>query len=848
MKQLLIANERVILDDSQYFPFTHELSDLENINILKMPSSKTVTIPRCPQNDRIFGYIGEITRINLGTEDNQVGVLFNQTKKCEYILLDDSEQLSKGLVLIDNITENYYEITLYDYLIKKLEELEGDEESQEYYLSNCPIIGNNGSETNIASSALTVKGLTQSSLYGMTPTFNIKESDELDNNTLMCRLYDGTNNVAGISNLPTELNSLQLRTYKNWEVDWAMSIKNVMKSINAKYADTITYDSSLDDLFNKVHILADKPTTNDVAVESFISSDYIIANPEEVKLAGLTTKLKDKTTLEYICTDGGHKYLQLYYKFEFTSINKNSNYISTIYDSINGVTYYDASTPDGTIVSKIILKISLKSQSGLRTAPTYIQIDVIKGVNFTYTVDENGYLQTGAVEGVCILDTDFYPKFISAPCEYTDLIMELCYSNSYHNFGFVVPGSETTTYQLFSDGYVSRIDLLSDDTHISSLLETNLEFRTGDVVNGYNLYPKVSIKDFIIEVVKFFNLNLEVKDDKLHINRKVYYLDEDNDLLITSIDGMEVNNISFNKLRLVNSLPKSDILDSYKSKYKKTYGCQIVNTGYSIKNNVKEITSNVAIPMLLRDFNSYGYDRFLSRFNGGYSKFNHGVVTDLTGKLTFGYLNYVEDVMYVTDDNRFEGKMIYDGVDVAPPTFNYGGFCEAIPFPPTEVNFTHTNMAITCDTRLDEWDPNRFTYNGVYDSGTVLYGGAKLKGYYTFSPYRFTDGIVTSSLEFGKSEVSYCRLDDTTYPETSTLYHKFHRNMITDKYNSNTHILSVRAYVDKPLDVNKIYNYKNSFYIISSIVEYDPTQPGIYELKLMRVNNPNNYINNLVNV
>ena len=278
MKQLLIANERVILDDSQYFPFTHELSDLENVNVLKMPSSKTVTIPRCPQNDRIFGYIGEITRINLGTEDNQVGVLFNQTKKCEYILLDDSEQLSKGLVLIDNITEDYYEVTLYDYLIKKLEELEGDEESQEYYLSNCPIITNNGSELNIALNSNTVVGLNESSLYGMTPTFNIKESDELDDNTIMCSLYDGTNTVIGISNLPTELNSLQLRTFKNWEVDWAISLNNVVKSINAKYANTLTVDSSLIDLFNKVHILADAPTTNDVAVESFISSDYINNN------------------------------------------------------------------------------------------------------------------------------------------------------------------------------------------------------------------------------------------------------------------------------------------------------------------------------------------------------------------------------------------------------------------------------------------------------------------------------------------------------------------------------------------------------------------------------------------
>lgn len=812
-----------------------------------MPSSKTITIPRCPQNDRIFGYIGEITRINLGAEDNQVGVLFNQTKKCEYILLDDSEQLSKGLVLIDNITEDYYEVTLYDYLIKKLEELEGDEESQEYYLSNCPIIGNNGSETSITSNALTVRGLTQSPLYGMTPTFNIKDSDELEDNTLRCSLYDGSKRVTGIAKLPADLNSLQLRTYKNWEVDWAISIKNVMKSVNAKYADTITYDSSLDDLFNRVHILTDQPKTNDIAIETFIDGGYVTGVQDNF-ISDFKVTLKDDTTLENVCTDGGHKYLQLYYKFGFKSIYEETTVLGTIYniDNPDSLQTFTTSTPDGTIVSKIICKLELKSSTDLITSPTYVQIDVIKGVNLTYDTDENGNVLGGSVEGLVILDVDFYPKFMGGSWDNTELILTPCYGDGYAA-GFILPGSNMK-YAVLSAGHIGRIDLLDTPDRKSSLLETNLEFRTNDIINGYNLYPKVSIKDFIIEVVKFFNLNLEVKDDKLHINRKVYYLDEDNDLLITSVDGIEVNNISFNKLRLVNSLPKSDILDSYKSKYKKTYGCQIVNTGYSIKNNVKEITSNVAIPMLLRDFNSYGYDRFLSRFNGGYSKFNHGVVTDLVGKLTFGYLNYIEDVMYVTDDNRFEGKMIYSEVDAAPVDFNYGEFCDAIPFPPTEVNFTHTNFAITCDTRLDEWDPNRFTYNGVYDSGTVLYGGAKLKGYYTFSPYRFTDGIVTSSLEFGKSEVSYCRLDDTTYPETSTLYHKFHRNMIIDKYNSNTHILSVKAYVDKPLDVNKIYNYKNSYYIISSIVEYDPTQPGIYELKLMRVNNPNNYINNLVNV
>jgi len=64
MKQLIINGDLCLINDSQYFPFTYKISDLEEINIINFPSTKTVELPRNSQNDEIFGHIAEITRIN----------------------------------------------------------------------------------------------------------------------------------------------------------------------------------------------------------------------------------------------------------------------------------------------------------------------------------------------------------------------------------------------------------------------------------------------------------------------------------------------------------------------------------------------------------------------------------------------------------------------------------------------------------------------------------------------------------------------------------------------------------------------------------------------------------------
>ena len=325
-------------------------------------------------------------------------------------------------------------------------------------------------------------------------------------------------------------------------------------------------------------------------------------------------------------------------------------------------------------------------------------------------------------------------------------------------------------------------------------------------------------------MAKFFNLDVIVEDDKLKLQHKKYYL-TDEILRIKTIEGMATNNITFNKLKLIPSLPQSDILDNYETKYKSIYGSQLVTTGYSIKNNSKEINLDTAIPVLLRDFNSFAYQSFAGYLNGGYAKNPHGLVNGLEDKITFCYVQRVNEKLYVTDDTPFEGGMNTNTITGV-----------------TEAGFVHYNPMLYANLQLTENDNNRFYFSGTTD---LTYGATILDYYYTASPYYWSGTTITKSLDMGKPNVNYAGIPDSWYPSGSTLYYKYHRNMLIDMYNSNTHILNAKIFIDGNLDIYKIYNYRNSYYIVSQATEYDPTKPDFYSVKLMRVNEPNNYITNI---
>lgn len=811
MKQLFIDKKRVIMGDDTYFPFTHLISDLENIDIIGLPSTKAVVIPRCVTNDEIFGHIADITRINFGTSDNKIGVSFNQIKQCEYALFDESVLISKGLILIDNITDTSYEITLYDYIIKKLEELEGDEETGQYFLNDLTL-SKNSNPLSFKSNAANTKNIIENLNQPVIPVACIRDNNnDLDKKKIRCNTVNGSVTKIDTVDLPVECSSLQLKTLKSYEFNYATRLATTIEAINDKYGDIITIDPSVQSIFNDTYMLLNNPKNEEKVVTNIHNLQSHTGTLPTVSYRVSTTGGTD------VCNVNGNKVfnmnIEIIWQGDTTSLigGRKQDGFGTWNPE-----YHFETTPDGTIFSKIWIKVGL-SNNTKKSNPAYYEVDLIKGVNTTFydvEVIEGTYVKGVILNTNLTFNLDFYPEFDSSLNNPTFMDLGI------YNYD---PGNPSYKWMIM-DGMEDVIITNFSIKTGSTLTESALEFRSNDLVTTKKIMPKISIKNFIIQTVKFFNLDISLSNGKLLIGKKKYYVTNEN-LIIDNIDGISTNNITFSRLRLINSLPKSDILDAYKTKYKTTYGSKTINTGYSIKKSIKDITLEVSIPFLLRDYNSFAYHIFGAYMQGGYSRNTYGVIDELEGKLTFCYVKKVSETLYVTDDTPFEGGMNYLGITS------------------TEQKFLHYNPNLTVNTALRDSDTNKFLFKNMADES---YGFSTLSHYYSVTPYYFEDGVITKSLELERPYINYANILDSEYPESSTLYYRYHRNMLIDKYNSNTHILSVSMYINGLLDIYKIYNYHNSYYIISEITEYDPTKPGIYEIKLMRVNDPNNYINNII--
>lgn len=795
MKELFINNRMVLMGEDTYFPFTYTISDLENVNTINLPASKAITIPRCPTNDEIFGHIGNLTRINIGTLDGQSGILFNQIKKCEYILAYNSEVISKGLVYVDNITEKNYEITLYDELLKKLEDLEGNKDTGEYLLSSCPILDEYSDPYTFTSRASVVGALTNSS--PVCPVVCIKDS-VLDDGEILC--YESTNGVLAATpslvELPTECTSIQLRSHKNWELNYTYPINKMIESINYQYPDSISYDESLEDMFAEVNLLTNPPTNN------YVSDSHNIKYSTITSSTGTFVLNDNVTPYGNLVTRNGHYSFNLFMTFDFKSASPSTTIASHYYNGVL-VESFNTSTPDGTQIGKVWIKNNLQISTTHFGQPTWKEVALLYNVN-TFVILNGSNAEYLDIVVNIPHEADFYPQILYAGT--TTLDADIYLTN---------PSDSKEVYTLLNGGVLNQRILSATST----VTYNSIDFKTGELIDGSKIFPKIGIKDFVIQLAKFFNLDVIIKDSILHLQPKKYYKTSDI-LYISELTDIAINNVTFDQMQLINTLPQADALDKYKSRYKQTYATQVINTGYSIRKNVKDITMDVGIPILLDDYNIFAYDKFTRYFNGGYSRVNHGVINGYKDQLVFGYLNPVNDFTYITDDISIEAGM---------------------PSTATEIKFTHYNPFLISNTALDINNANKFYW---YDYSIT--GGIKKTSYFTFSPYKFAGNNISRSLEINKPKINYAKITDAQYNSNTTLYYNFHRNLIIDKYSSDTHILSVKVYIDKPIDIYKIYNYNNSFYIISEITEYDPTEPGVYEIKLMRVNDPNNYINNII--
>lgn len=590
----------------------------------------------------------------------------------------------------------------------------------------------------------------------------------------------------------------------------------------------VQVDSELNGLFNEVHLNCGSPKKeeSDIIEKTTELDDLSVINLNayfDIMInsnpnANVTRTLLNSGVMPEI-KNGKYK-LSLTIDGEYSPLfTTPSNLILTRYNNTSYVhPAYSASAGESVVrctpglkIGELLYGLSISAYSNvtkkIETVRIKNNLPLIYQVNTFETLVLNKVTKINTSHTVQI-DFELYPEF--SDIEYDSIKLGFFWDNMLDNMNFFI-GTKSSFYNYKLDFTIKDLNL----NYISN------EIRTNNIIDGKVIFPKVSIKDFLINACKLFNLDIVNKEGSLLIRNKKYFI-SDEILVIDKVNEIETNLFDFNKLILTTDITDNDLFTDYEKNTKQKYGQQVINTGFNIKNKIKDVNIPISIPALMYDVNGFAYGNFTNYYNAGKSKGRYGVTNGFENKLSFNYLNRIDnDTLYVTNDTYFEG-----GIWSSDEPDNY----------PTEINFIMNNRMLEFNTD----GTFRFNTNLTSDNSQSI----RMTSYYTSSPYKFnSDGIIIKSLEMNRPKYNYAGLTDITYPLASTLFYTYHRNLLIDKYNVDTHILNCDLFCYNVPNVNGIYNIKNSNYIISELGEYDPTTSGsiFTGVKLMKVNDVNNY-------
>lgn len=815
MKKLYINNKQLTISDEISFPFTQTVNDLDDISVIGLMASKSISIPRCSNNDEIFGYICQINRIAISDYDNKIGVSFNQTKKANYTLFEDSVKKSEGIVKIINISDTEYTIELYDKLIEILEDFEGDKITGTGFLSELDIIISGGTTFSMEATALNVKNNLINT--EVKPCFNISDFKSAGTDILVNYVPISGSTYPRVNTISSEITPIQFRTLKNWELEYAVPLLTVFRSINDKYNNIIEIDTLLETLFSDVHFNMGKPKSKtftnkytSVGGQLGIYGNNNHFNRSWGPLLGTKSMVSELVINDSGSTnllqDNGKYTIKLPFNMMFNFVSydtaTSTNYLSVY----NGVQYLPNLT-HGTKFGELFVDVYVQSFDPddhdwpyVRSSKTRVLVPLFANVNTTIYKNSLGKVYRVDVNDTMEISVDYYPKFNP-------------YANeNYFMFDFTNLWENTVLFRRLNYHYF--YPTLHTSIYNTNIEHSALEFRTGDILNGQSLYPNISIKDFIISVAKYFNLGLMNNDGKLKIHYKQYTLS--NDVPLLEVNDMQVNNFDFSILRLSSDYSSDEIFEEYEKITKKAYCEQIINTGYNIKSSEKEIKFNAFVPSLMKDTNYYAYSDFCQYKNNGQSRSSFGNTKGGENKVQLGFINIQNEDISVADDTYYEANMSDNGYYV-----------------PTQTKWLMVNEHITYYESEDKYYYPKTSYAGQ---------SRLLNSFNTFSPYKFnSNNEIIQSLEMNKPDFNYANITDEQYSSGTTHYQTYFKKIVNDIYDVDTHILNVRMYINKNIDIYSIINYRNSLYKIKEISEYDPTKSGLYDVKLLRVKDITNY-------
>lgn len=138
--QLYIDGKEIDFTEPININMTYAHTDLHNPTVVKNSFSKTLNIAGTPNNNRIFGCFGNMDRIVAFKDGEYIGAYFNPSRKVDFALVRNGEQIERGYVKLDKVTKKgkqlSYDITLYGGLGQFLYNLQYKEDGEKMKLSD----------------------------------------------------------------------------------------------------------------------------------------------------------------------------------------------------------------------------------------------------------------------------------------------------------------------------------------------------------------------------------------------------------------------------------------------------------------------------------------------------------------------------------------------------------------------------------------------------------------------------------------------------------------------------------------------------------------------------------------
>lgn len=900
--ELYIDNEMIEFSEPPQVLFTYAHTELHNPTVVKNSFSKTLTVDGTPKNNRIFGCFGDMSRVVSYADGKYLGAYFNPSRKVDFLLKRNGEPIERGYVKLDKVVKQgnqlRYEITLYGGLGQMLYNLQYKEDGEQMKLSDLEYGTNFNMEINKNTVRNAWSHLTNpnpnviSSIYdtinfvpcynGIPDNFNADKvaiyADGLSismRDKLGLKLEDGnytTVNGWMLGELAKEYDEWQTKDLRSYLQRPVIRFKEIFNACcNPENNGGYEVDLS-DEFFSEANPYYENawmtlPLVSEMEVEDEELQDITITqNGDRFMVSGGTSgaNVTLKFELGSFCransSVGGlatNRYIQTWDGSDESAVNDESTNVARIIQ----IVAYDS---DGVAIGWSDA-YAFYTYGGISDSfyfePEYGNVVQVNGI---YRKQSDGVYMFGTEKTNITIENLPYIE---------GMYLKVNEKFEYSQNGYIAP-NKMELYYRESMGYDddNGNEIFNTVTVSVSSFYNELSLLDGVVtkkIRGINKKSLLNSEntpcDYFLNYLKMFNLHIwaDNVDKKVYIRqRKNYFSDHrvNIDKLVDRGNEITITPITFDaKYYLFNSNIESDsyLNKMYKDNYGFDYGIQKIDTNYNFDNSTKNLIENNVFKSCIcqRGKSKYYLDAYLSEsdlrslppcfldgcntflFNEEGDTTDGGQITPKTSSL-FSVDWYKEknfDAFPKPDFRNKDGKSV-DGSNVL---LFFNGKVEM-----DNVNGKWIGFYLTDDIpefeQLNEGEPC-WIYVGGNNGGMYSYDVGALP---CFSRYLTNDnGRVTHSWDFGTPKELY--INGWNIDSNSDIYTQYWKSYMNDELDVNTRMVECRVKFNGKVNPDFLMNFvyfDNTYWLIKEITDYDVTSERPTKVKLVKVNNINNYL------